>query len=426
MSALGRGRRRERINVSSSAEGEPPYVDAGGEQLWADVLRAALAHGLAPRVWTDYIRLTVGGTLSNAGIGGQAFRHGPQIANVDELDVVTGTGDMVTCSKDTNSDLFFGALGGLGQFGVITRARIRLERAPKRVRWVRLAYTDVVTFTKDQEFLISNQAGDGEVVAFDYVEGQVQLNRSLVEGPKSTPFFSATDLSRLAELAAMSGSAAIYFIEGAMYYTEDDTTTFVDQKMEALLEQLSFEPGHVFTKDVTYVQFLDRVREEERALQSVGAWEVPHPWLNLFVPRSRILDFDNGVFKALLKDANPAGIILMYPMNKGKWDDRMTAVTPAGDDVFYAVSLLWSAFSAEDVHRLERGNKAVLEFCVQEGIGCKQYLPHHTSQDGWQQHFGAKWSRIAELKAKYDPHALLSPGQRIFPKPAEVARVASI
>jgi cytokinin dehydrogenase len=41
-------------------------------------------------VWTDYLRLTVGGTLSNAGIGGQAFRHGPQIANVHELDVVTG------------------------------------------------------------------------------------------------------------------------------------------------------------------------------------------------------------------------------------------------------------------------------------------------------------------------------------------------
>jgi cytokinin dehydrogenase len=67
------------------------YIDAGGEQLWVDVLHAALAHGLTPRSWTDYLRLTVGGTLSNAGISGQAFRHGPQISNVLELDVVTGT-----------------------------------------------------------------------------------------------------------------------------------------------------------------------------------------------------------------------------------------------------------------------------------------------------------------------------------------------
>ncbi|XP_062217301.1 cytokinin dehydrogenase 7-like [Phragmites australis] len=412
MRALGRGH-RARINVS--AAGAEPYVDAGGEQLWIDVLRATLKHGLAPRAWTDYLRLTVGGTLSNAGIGGMAFRHGPQIANVHEVDVVTGTGEMATCSRAKNSDLFFAALGGLGQFGVITRARIQLERAPKRVRWVRLGYSDVATFTKDQELLISDQASEA---GLDYVEGQVQLNRTLVEGPKSTPFFSGTDLSRLAGLASRSGSGTIYYIEGAMYYNEDAATS-VDQRMEALLEQLSFEPGFVFTKDVTYVQFLDRVRQEERVLRSAGAWEVPHPWLNLFIPRSRILDFDAGVFKGLLRGASPAGVILMYPMNKDRWDSRMTAVTPAADEgVFYAVGLLRSALSADDVQQLERENESVLAFCDEAGIECKQYLAHYASQDGWQQHFGAKWGRIAELKAKYDPHAILSPGQRIFPSPA--------
>ncbi|OEL16884.1 Cytokinin dehydrogenase 7 [Dichanthelium oligosanthes] len=420
MRSLGRGH-RARINVS--AAGAEPYVDAGGEQLWNDVLRATLKHGLAPRVWTDYLRLTVGGTLSNAGIGGQAFRHGPQIANVDELDVVTGTGEMVTCSRDMNSDLFLAALGGLGQFGVITRARIRLEPAPKRVHWVRLAYSDVAMFTKDQEFLISDQARQ---VGFNYVEGQVQLNRSFVEGPKSTPFFSTSDLNRLSRLASRAQSAAIYYIEGAMYYNED-TTASVDQKMEALLDQLSFEPGFVFTKDVTYVQFLDRVREEEKVLRSAGVWEVPHPWLNLFIPRSRILDFDTGVFKGLLRDANPAGIILMYPMNKDRWDNRMTAMTPTDDEeVFYAVSLLWSALSVDDVEQLEKANESVLDLCAQTGIECKQYLPHHTSQDGWQRYFGAKWGKVAELKAQYDPQAILSPGQKIFPSRAEAADIATV
>jgi len=63
-------------------------------------------------------------------------------------------------------------------------------------------------------------------------------------------------------------------------------------------------------QDVTYVQFLDRVHEEETVLRSAGMWEVPHPWLNLFIPRSHILDFDTGAFKGLLRDANPAGVIL--------------------------------------------------------------------------------------------------------------------
>ncbi|KAE9587681.1 putative cytokinin dehydrogenase [Lupinus albus] len=66
------------------------YVDVGGEQIWIDVLHATLERGLTPLSWTDYLYLSVGGTLSNAGISGQTFRFGPQISNVIELDVVTG------------------------------------------------------------------------------------------------------------------------------------------------------------------------------------------------------------------------------------------------------------------------------------------------------------------------------------------------
>lgn len=40
----------------------------------------------------------------------------------------------MTCSSQTNSELFHAVLGGLGQFGIITRARIALAPAPKRVR----------------------------------------------------------------------------------------------------------------------------------------------------------------------------------------------------------------------------------------------------------------------------------------------------
>ena len=38
------------------------------------------------------------------------------------------------CSNEENADLFHGVLGGLGQFGIITRARIVLEPAPQRVQ----------------------------------------------------------------------------------------------------------------------------------------------------------------------------------------------------------------------------------------------------------------------------------------------------
>jgi len=70
--------------------GEFPYVDVSGGELWINILHETLKHGLAPKSWTDYLHLTVGGTLSNAGISGQAFKHGPQINNIFQLEVITG------------------------------------------------------------------------------------------------------------------------------------------------------------------------------------------------------------------------------------------------------------------------------------------------------------------------------------------------
>lgn len=58
--------------------------------MWIDVFHAALQRGLTPLSLTDYMYATIGGTLSNAGMDGMAFRFGPQISNVLQLDVVTG------------------------------------------------------------------------------------------------------------------------------------------------------------------------------------------------------------------------------------------------------------------------------------------------------------------------------------------------
>lgn len=69
----------------------PPFVDVSAGELWINILHESLKLGFAPKSWTDYLHLTVGGTLSNAGISGQAFRHGPQINTVYQLQVVTGT-----------------------------------------------------------------------------------------------------------------------------------------------------------------------------------------------------------------------------------------------------------------------------------------------------------------------------------------------
>ncbi|KAK1271536.1 Cytokinin dehydrogenase 5 [Acorus gramineus] len=289
------------------------YVDVWGGRLWIEVLEETLKFGLAPKSWTDYLYLTVGGTLSNAGISGQAFNYGPQISNVHELDVVTGKGEILTCSEEENSELFHGVLGGLGQFGIITRARIALEPAPQRVRWIRVLYSNFTDFTRDQEKLISLQ-GAPSSDKFDYVEGFVIVDEGLINNWRSS-FFSPSNPVKLHSLGTNNGGV-LYCVEMTKNY-DKSTAHVVDQEVEELLKKLNYIPATEFTTDLPYIDFLDRVHKAELNMRAKNLWDVPHPWLNLFVPGSRIAEFDRGVFRGILGH-NTSGPILIYPMNKNK------------------------------------------------------------------------------------------------------------
>ncbi|CAO1947202.1 unnamed protein product [Urochloa humidicola] len=387
--------------------GMSPFVDAPGGELWINVLHETLKYGLAPKSWTDYLHLTVGGTLSNAGVSGQAFRHGPQVSNVNQLEIVTGRGDVVTCSPKENSDLFYAALGGLGQFGIITRARIALEPAPKMVRWIRVLYSDFASFTEDQEMLIMAEN------TFDYIEGFVIINRTGILNNWRTSFKpqDPVQASRF-----QSDGRVLYCLELTKNFNSDDTD-IMEQEVAALLSKLRYIRPTLFHTDVTYLEFLDRVHTSEVMLRAQGLWEVPHPWLNLLIPRSSIHRFAKEVFGKILKDSNN-GPILLYPVNKSKWDNRTSVVIP-DEEIFYLVGFLSSAPSLSGhgsvAHAMNLNNQ-IVEFCEEADIGMKQYLAPYTTQQQWKAHFGARWETFERRKHTYDPLAILAPGQRIFPK----------
>ncbi|PKI61837.1 hypothetical protein CRG98_017735 [Punica granatum] len=172
-------------------------------------------------------------------------------------------------------------------------------------------------------------------------------------------------------------------------------------------------PGFMFKKDVSYMEFLNRVRPGELRLQAQGLWDVPHPWLNLFIPKSHIFDFNDGIFRNIvLRNNITAGIVLVYPMNRNKWDDRMSASIP-DEEVFYTVGFLQSS-GFDDWQHFDQQNKQVLQYCKDAGISIKQYLPHYRTKEDWARHFGSKWRTFRERKTQFDPKMILSPGQMIF------------
>ncbi|KAL8107360.1 cytokinin dehydrogenase 7 [Apium graveolens] len=387
-------------------------ADVSGGVLWEEVLKQCVVEfGLAPRSWTDYLGLSVGGTLSNGGVSGQAFRYGPQTSNVTELEVVVGDGDILVCSENQNSELFYSVLGGIGQFGVITRARVLLQPAPEMVRWIRLVYSEFSEFTQDAEFLVSLPEG-GE--SFDYVEGFAFCNNDdPVNGYLSVPLSSNQrfDPTRI----PYSAGPVLYCLEVALHFSKSYDSSTVNTVVNRIIGRLRFVDGLRYEMELSYMDFLLRVKRVEQEARCNGIWDSPHPWLNLFVSKTDIASFDRLVFKQILNQG-VGGPMLVYPLRRSKWDNRTSVVLPEGE-IFYLVALLRSALpypKGPSVEEQVSQNREIINCCVRNGFDYKLYFPHYNSEEGWKQHFGDQWPRFVERKARFDPMAILAPGQKIF------------
>ena len=82
-------------------------------------------------------RLSIGGALAcNAHGRGLALK--PIVQQVEAFDLVGAAGDVRTCSRTENSDLFRLAIGGYGLFGIVTRVQLELRPRVKVRRIVRI------------------------------------------------------------------------------------------------------------------------------------------------------------------------------------------------------------------------------------------------------------------------------------------------
>lgn len=352
-------------------------VTVGAGIRWSELAKATIAHGLTPPVFTDYLELSVGGTLSVGGIGGQTHRQGAQVDNVTELQVVTGAGEFVRCSRSRRPDLFHAVLAGLGQCAVIVAATVRLVRAPRTVRHYLLPYDDLETFLEDQRTLVR----DGR---FDYVEGQVS--------------------------ADPQGGFRVHTLEAVAYGppagpAPDDA---------ALLRGLRHNPSGVQIADLSYYDFLDRLAPSIAALKEAGLWDWAHPWLNLLLPGRSTA----ALVSRMLDDLTPAdlgpGVVLVYPVRR----DRLTTpLLRAPDDAtpyLFAVLRTTPPDDTATVERLLAANRSAYELAA--SAGGTQYpvgsIP--VTRADWRTHYGPAWPRLARAKRTYDPRGILVPGQGIF------------
>jgi FAD/FMN-containing dehydrogenase len=108
-------------------------IDPASRTAWAQggatagqYTNAAAEHGLATG-FGDTATVGIGGITLGGGIGFLVRKHGLTIDHLLAAEVVTADGELVHADADTHPDLFWAIRGGGGNFGVVTRLKLRLH-----------------------------------------------------------------------------------------------------------------------------------------------------------------------------------------------------------------------------------------------------------------------------------------------------------
>jgi decaprenylphospho-beta-D-ribofuranose 2-oxidase len=94
------------------------------QQLW----EYTLEDGWWPPVVTGTMKTTLGGCAAMNVHGKNGWQAGPIGDRIEAFDLMLPTGEIITCSRQENSDIFHTAIGGFGMLGCFTAITLRLKR----------------------------------------------------------------------------------------------------------------------------------------------------------------------------------------------------------------------------------------------------------------------------------------------------------
>jgi cytokinin dehydrogenase len=289
-----------------------------------------------------------------------SLRRGAQVDQTLGLQVVTGAGNVETCSVDRQRDLFEAALAGQGQCAIVTRATLRLERAPARAREYMLPYRDLQTLVEDGMRIAQEGRFDGAVALILPMNGQWS-----------------------------------YALTPVRHFTPPE-----EPDDAALLAGLRFVRGAEQGRDVGYFEYLD----EMPPINFTQA----HADMGLLMPAAAAASFVGEAVPRLTPD-DLGGLqgVRMFFWKRASFtrpllrlpDDRLVCYT----------ALLRSPTSDPDaIARMLAGNRWLYDANRRVGGMLYPFAAIELTQQDWRRHYGAQWRGLVRAKHRYDPDGVLS------------------
>lgn len=371
--------------------GETATVDSG--VIWRQLVRAAMEKGMVPRVLTNNLGVSIGGTLSMAGLGVASFRYGTQADNVDELQVVTGAGEVVVCSREQNRELFDMVRCSLGQFGIITRAKVRLRHCKPLVRKYYLLYDDLGALMEDSRKVMDPSNG-----TFSSLESWC------------TPCFQG--IKKIGEgMELREGVQTFAYWMFPLHLTvEYDAGQEPDD--QAVLQGLT-PYRHLETSEFTQLEFCERMDPVFTLWRRSGYWDMAHPWMETTLPWDTAREYIESVLAITPPQAlGPGGHVLLWPARTASSDVPLF-MHPEGEYV-----MGWGILPGVPHEFLDLAlNQLDMASELSIHYGGKRYLSGYVTFDTaekWAGHYGGQWERVREAKTRFDPDGILAPGFVVY------------
>ncbi len=159
------------LSAVIAVDPESRTADVAGMCTYEDLVAATLPYGLVPLVVPQLKTITLGGAVTGLGIESTSFRNGLPHESVLEMDILTGTGEVVTASPHQHADLFHAFPNSYGTLGYSVRIKIELEAVKPFVEIRHLRFSALTDLFAAMDRIVETGGYAGKPV--DYLDGVV-------------------------------------------------------------------------------------------------------------------------------------------------------------------------------------------------------------------------------------------------------------
>ncbi len=347
---------------------------------------------------------------------------GIQAAHVNEMEVVTGRGDLLLCNKDINSDLFDCARAGLGQCGIITSVTIPLIKAPDVIRTCKLFYlaSDTESFSRDVKAFV--ESGKIEMI-HAFLKPCTEESIKSILGPNVFAASSSGFKNIIAE--GELSNELVFFLElGCYRWNNESQETFNSDTINKILyPQKDSINGEYFFKEEDFESYITKDPPVIKTNKAHGT-PVPHPSFATLIDEKHVVSLLKHHLTSSERGNDSTNEILIMPlMSNSKlhsgYDVPMFSM-PKDSSLSFFLLFLGSAIPAspEIISKIRAHHRGL--YALSTKLGGKRYnydtiTNEVKGEKAWRDHFGDEtWERFVAVKRKYDPEHFLCPGVKMW------------